>query len=309
MPLSPRLQWKIKRFRNKMDERLDHLRNFFKSVMNEQRMCPACRALVDRKEKACPFCGERFIRAASGGVGRLAGALLPQQAPYIAIILGANMLLFVLTLVASMRYRGGAIDVASLLGGIDNVTLVRFGAKYGVLIMEGEWWRFLTPIFLHGNLIHIIFNTWVLSDAGPAVESLYGSQKFLVLYVFSGALGFVFSFFWNPYSISIGASGALFGLIGAMIAYGYRNRRTVAESVRNMYVRWAVYVLLFGFMVRGVDNAAHIGGLVGGLAFGWLVSDMPSVTRESIVLWKILGTLSALLVLFGFVMVGLRQPV
>ena len=141
------------------------------------------------------------------------------------------------------------------------------------------------------------------------MEALYGSQKFLVLYVLTGAFGFLVSFLWNPHSVSIGASGAIFGLIGAMIAYGYRNRRTVAESVRNMYVRWAVYVLLFGFLVRGVDNAAHIGGLAGGLAFGWFVTDMPSITRESIVFWKILGALSALLVLFGFIMVGLRQPV
>ncbi|MBI4464081.1 MAG: rhomboid family intramembrane serine protease, partial [Acidobacteria bacterium] len=305
MPLPPRLKWKINRYSQKMDERLDRLRNFSKSVMNKQKMCPACRALVDRKEKACPFCGERFTRAAPGGVGRLASALLPQQAPYTAIILSVNLMLFLATLVASMRQTGG-MGAANLLGSIDSYTLVRFGAKYGPLIALGEWWRFLTPVFLHGNLLHFAFNTWVLFDLGPAVESLYGSQKFLVLYILAGVFGFVVSFFWNPLSVSIGASGALFGLIGAMIAYGYRNRRTVGDSVRNMYVRWAVYVLLFGLLVRGVDNAAHIGGLVSGLAFGWLVTDMPSITRESIYFWKVLGTLSALLVLFGFVMIGLR---
>jgi len=309
MPLSPRMKWKIHRYRKEADVRLDRARNFFKSVMNKQRMCPACRALVDRKEKACPLCGERFMRAAPVGLNRLLTSLLPQQTPYTSIFLSVNLLLYVFTLVASTLMRGGGFDASTLFGSIDAYTLVRFGAKYGPLIEAGEWWRFLTPIFLHGSLLHIAFNTWVLFDVGPGVEALYGSRKFLVLYVLTGAFGFLVSFLWNPHSVSIGASGAIFGLIGAMIAYGYRNRRTVADSTRNMYVRWAIYVLLFGFLVRGVDNAAHIGGLVSGLAFGWLVTDMPSVTQESISLWKVLATLSALLVLFGFFMVALRQPV
>ena len=307
MPLSPRIKWKINRYGKQVDERLERFRRFFRSAMNKQKMCPACRALVDRQEKVCPFCGEKISGVASGA-GRALDSLLPQQARSTMFLLSANLLLFGMTLVASQQQRGGGFDTRSLFGGIDAYTLVRFGAKYGFLIEAGELWRFITPIFLPGGLIHLAFNTWVLFDLGPAVESLYGSRKFVVLYILSGIASFVASFLLRPNSISIGASGAIFGLIGAMIAYGYRHRRSTGDTVKNMFVRWAMYGLLFGFVVPGVDNAAHIGGLAAGVAFGWIVSDMPSVTRESIVLWRILCTIAVLLVAFGFVMVGLRQP-
>ena len=307
MPLSPRLKWKINRYGQSVDERLEKVKSLFKSVMNKQKMCPACRALIDRKEKVCPFCGEKVSAAPHGGVGRLLDSLLPQQARNTTLLLTVNVFLFGLMMVASSRSHGGGFDVNTLLGSIDGRTLVRFGAKYSLLIAEGEWWRFLTPVFLHGSLLHLGMNAWVLFDLGPAVEALYGSQKFLVLYIVTGAAGVVLSFLWHPYAISIGASGAIFGLIGAMIAYGFRNRRSVSDAVRNMFVRWAFYGLLFGFLMPGLDNAAHIGGLVAGIAFGGIVSDMPSVTETSIYTWKILSALAVLAVLFGFILVGLRS--
>jgi rhomboid protease GluP len=308
MPLSPRLKWKITRYQQKMDDRLDRARSFFRTVWNPQRMCPACRALVDRKERVCPFCGETMSAVASAGLGRMISLVLPEQGRITILLLTANVLLYALTWVASMRELGGEMDGRSLLGSIDGYTLVRFGAKYGPLIALGEWWRFVTPIFLHGGLLHLGMNSWVLYDLGPAVEALYGRQKFLVLYVLTGIAGVVASFLWRPSSISIGASGAIFGLIGSMIAYGYRNRRTVGDPVRNMFVKWAIYALLFGFLVPGLDNAAHIGGLMAGMAFGWLVPQMPSVTSGSITFWKVFQGLLALLVLVSFAMVALHPP-
>lgn len=306
MVLSPRMRWKINRYKGEMEERLERARGFFQSVVHKQRMCPACRALIDRKERVCPLCGEPVSAVAPAGIGRLLDSVLPQQARYTTVLLSVNVFLFGLMLVATIRGSGGRFDANLLFGSIDIVTLVRFGAKYGSLIESGEWWRFVTPVFLHANLIHLGFNSWVLFDLGPAVEGLYGPQKFLVLYVLTGAAGFVLSFLWQPLAVSIGASGAIFGLIGVMIAYGYRNRRSAGEAVRNMFVRWAVYMLAFGLLIPGIDNAAHIGGLVSGIAFGALVSDMPSVTQSSIRAWKLLRALAFLLVLFGFIMVGLR---
>lgn len=306
MVLSPRMRWKINRYKGEMEERLERARGFFQSVVHKQRMCPACRALIDRKERVCPLCGEPVPAVAPAGLGRLLDSILPQQARYTTVVLSVNVFLFGLMLVAAIRGSGGGFDGNLLFGSIDIVTLVRFGAKYGSLIESGEWWRFVTPVFLHANLIHLGFNSWVLFDLGPAVEGLYGPQKFLVLYVLTGAAGFVLSFLWQPLAVSIGASGAIFGLIGVMIAYGYRNRRTAGEAVRNMFVRWAVYMLAFGLLIPGIDNAAHIGGLLAGIAFGALVSDMPSVTQSSIQAWKLLRALAFLVVLFGFLMVGLR---
>jgi rhomboid protease GluP len=240
------------------------------------------------------------------GVGRALDSILPQQARYTTILLSVNLFLFGMMLLATIQARGGELSGNLLFGSIDVVTLVRFGAKYGFLIAEGEWWRFVTPVFLHANLIHLGFNSWVLFDLGPAVEGLYGPYKFVVLYILTGAASFVFSFLWSPAVPSVGASGAIFGLIGVMIAYGYRNRRGAGEAVRNMFVRWAVYMLMFGLIIPGIDNAAHIGGLVAGIAFGAIVSDLPEVTQGGIQLWKLLRTAVFILVVFGFVMIGLR---
>jgi rhomboid protease GluP len=289
-----------------IEERMERARGFFQTVVSKQRMCPACRALIDRKDRVCPLCGERVSEVSQAGLGRALDSILPQQARYTTMLLSVNLFLFGLMLLATIRVRGGEFSGNLLFGGIDLDTLIRFGAKTRDEILGGEWWRFVTPVFLHGSLIHIGFNSWVLFDLGPAVEGLYGPQKFLVLYITTGAASFVASFLWNPNVPSVGASGAIFGLIGAMIAYGYRNRRGAGDAVRNMFVRWAVYMLMFGLIMPGIDNAAHIGGLVSGIAFGWLVSDLPELTQSGIQMWKLLRAVAVLVVLFGFIMVGLR---
>lgn len=306
MILSPRMKWKIKRYKMELEERMERARGFFQSVVIKQRMCPACRALIDRKERVCPLCGERVSEVSQAGLGRALDAILPQQARYTTMLLSVNLFLFGLMLLATIRARGGEFSGNLLFGSIDVLTLVRFGAKYGFLISDGEWWRFITPVFLHGSLIHIGFNSWVLFDLGPVVEGIYGPQKFLVLYVTTGAASFVSSFLWNPNVPSVGASGAIFGLIGLMIAYGYRNRQGAGEAIRSMFVKWAVYMLMFGLIMPGIDNAAHIGGLVSGIAFGYLVSDLPELTLTGIQMWKGLRAVAVLVVLYGFIMVGLR---
>ena len=284
---------------------MDRVRNLMLGVFSHQRMCPACRALVDRKDKSCPFCNERLTGRSGGPLDRLLSSFIPDQMRYTVFFLTINVFLFLLTLAASITRMGGDLN---LLGAIDSYTLVRFGAKYGLLIQAGEWWRLLTPMFLHGSLLHLGMNSWVLYDLGPTVESLYGRQRYLVLYVLSGIGGNVLSYWWSPHTISIGASGAICGLVGAMITYGYRNRSRLGESVRNMYVRWAIYILIFGFMFPFIDNAAHIGGLLAGMGFGYVVSDMPSLTSRSITFWKALQVVITLLVIAAFLMIGLRPP-
>ena len=144
----------------------------------------------------------------------------------------------------------------------------------------------------------------VLFDLGPTVEEMYGAARFLVLYFLAGIAGSLASLLWHPFAIMIGASGALFGLIGVMIAYGYRHRTALGEQMKTMYVRWAIYGLLFGFVIPGIDNAAHIGGLLGGLGFGSLVSDTPSFHRTSILAWRFASYAVLLLIAISFLLVG-----
>ena len=306
MILSPRMKWKINRYGRTLEERLEQTKSFFKSVTYKQKVCPACRALVDRKDVRCPFCGEVTATAPSGAVDRLLARVMPAQARYSTLFLIANLAIFGLVLAASARRRG-EFDLPMLLGSVDSSTMVHMGAKYGPLLSTGEWWRFVTAVFVHGSIIHLAFNSIVLFDLGPSVEQIYGSHRFVVLYVVTGAAGFALSYFWHPYAIGAGASGALLGLIGAMIAYSHRHRETLGETLKSMYARWAIYILIFSFLLPGVDHAAHIGGLVTGILLGLIVSDMPSLTVESICFWRALHAASLLLVIFGFAMVALRH--
>ena len=142
-------------------------------------------------------------------------------------------------------------------------TLFEFGAKYGPAIGAGQWWRLVTAGFLHGGILHILMNSWVLFDLGAQVEELYGGARMLVIYFVANVVGFYFSALWRPETPSVGASAALFGMVGAMLAlasgikaadgrYGSQRLRPLSRVPAALQPH------------AGVDMAAHIGGLVGG---------------------------------------------
>lgn len=299
MPLSPRLKWKLDRYRRSLGDKWEDLRSLVKSSMVKQKVCPACRALVGARESRCPFCNESLSAFHRVGVKRLLVGLLPGGLRYSTLLLAANFALFGIALLAATRSGVGPEALWRMPGS----TLVALGAR-DYHVIEGEWWRLATAVFLHGNLIHLLFNALVLFDVGPAVEEMYGAARFLVLYFLAGIAGSLASFFWHPYVIMVGASGALFGLIGVMIAYGYRHRTALAEQIKTMYVRWAIYGLVFGFVIPGIDNAAHIGGLLAGMVYGMLVSDTPAFTRRSILAWRIASYAVLLAIAISFLLVG-----
>lgn len=305
MQLPPRWQWKINRIRQKWSERVDHARTVAGTAQNPQRMCPECRALVDRGHDRCPLCGSPMHGVVRGVVGRSAELALPAHGRVTYLIALVNGLLFLITLLVTIQAMQGELGLGILLGGIDDEVLLRYGAKWGPLIVQGEWWRLVTPVFLHGGLLHIGMNTWVLLDLGPMVENLYGRAKYWVMYLLCGIGGAVGSFLWRPYSLSIGASGAIFGLIGVLIGRTYQYHRTHPSPERSMLVSWAVRMLILG-MLPGIDNAAHIGGLITGLALGYVISDLPAEQGENPALWRSLQTAGLLLVAASFLMVGLR---
>jgi rhomboid protease GluP len=175
-----------------------------------------------------------------------------------------------------------AVFVGMLLAGvsiIDNPSgqdLVNWGANYGPYTLGGQWWRLLTYMFEHGSLIHIALNMWCLWNLGTMAESLYGVWTYVVVYVLCGVTGGLGSVLWHPNAPSVGASGAIFGLAGALIASFYLGefslpRAAISGTLRSV-VAFVGYNLVFGAAVGGVDNAAHIGGLVGGLLLGALIA-------------------------------------
>ena len=230
-------------------------------------MCPHCRAFITVKDKICPYCNERVGPRAIDlrSPADFLGGLIPHARFNTIIILLANFGLYVVSTLYSMRTGGGGD-----FGSLDGRTLVDFGAKYGLAIAAGQWWRLVTAGFLHGGLLHILMNSWVLFDLAPQVEEIYGASRMWVIYFLSSVGGFYLSNLWNPYSPSIGASAALCGLIGAMIALGVRHRSPLGDAIRSTYIRWAIYILLFSFVVRSVDMAAHVGGGITGFVIAYL---------------------------------------
>lgn len=149
-------------------------------------------------------------------------------------------------------------------GGSTNPdVLIHYGAKFNPLIEAGEWWRLLTPMFLHIGFLHLLTNTLALYYLGITVERLYGSLRFLVIYVTAGFFGALASFLFTP-SLSAGASGAIFGLFGALLYFGTVYRHLFFRTMGMNVISLIIVNLLFGLLVPGIDNAGHIGGLVGG---------------------------------------------
>jgi rhomboid protease GluP len=181
------------------------------------------------------------------------------------ILFGANIAVFLAMALAS----GSALD-------FPGETMVRFGANFGPYTLSGEWWRLFTYMFLHGGIMHIAFNMWCLWDLGALSESLYGRWTFLAIYLLTGVAGGLASVGWNPGVLSVGASGAIFGLAGALIASFYLGEFSLPNiairgTLRSLVI-FAVFNLFFGGLFGGIDNACHIGGLVCGLIAGALIA-------------------------------------
>ena len=163
----------------------------------------------------------------------------------------------------------------NLLGGRPEEYL-RFGANFAPLTTGGEWWRLLTCTFLHFGIVHLAFNMWALWDTGRLTERLFGNCGFAALYLYAGIAGSNASLLWNQQVIGVGASGAVFGVFGALLAYMTVQRGSIpAEIINRLRVSTSVFVvysLFYGFMQSGIDNAAHLGGLLGGFAAGLILA-------------------------------------
>lgn len=150
-------------------------------------------------------------------------------------------------------------------GSMDEGTLITFGANLGFLTKNGENFRLLTCAFLHIGIVHLLFNMYALYVIGPQVESFFGKFKFTLIYLLSAISASTLSLIFNDNVISAGASGAIFGLLGALLYFGYYYRVYLGNVLKSQIVPIILINLVFGFVVSGVDNAAHIGGLIGGV--------------------------------------------
>src|SRR5947199_3250095 len=214
--------------------------------------------------------GPRFSHTFAGG-GRTSmipddhldflQAVWARRSTYTYIFFALNILVFLL-----MALAGGSTNEA---------TLMAFGVKSNAEIAKGQWWRFVTPIFIHIGLLHLFFNSYALWIVGPQVEKLYGSGRFVILYVLTGVAGVYGSYAYHPDTISAGASGAIFGLFGVLLAFGIRYRNSIPpffkRAVGTGVLPVIVINLIIGFTIPQIDNSAHLGGLIAGAVLAGIV--------------------------------------
>ncbi len=187
--------------------------------------------------------------------GKRAEEIFGIRKPYITYgIITINIVLYIIMLTLS---RSG-------LGEFDVQTLLKFGANYKPLVLAGEYWRLIASAFLHDGIIHLICNMYALYVIGPQLENFFGKTRFLIIYLFSAIAGNLLSLTFSS-AVSVGASGAIFGLFGSLLYFGYYYRVYLGNVLRTQLIPVIMINILFGLVTPGIDNAAHIGGLIGGI--------------------------------------------
>jgi rhomboid protease GluP len=225
-------------------------------------LCPNCRKLISVDEPRCPFCGTQ--RPGLWGFGPALQNLLGPNLDVVAVLFGACIVLYVLSLLLDL---GAATRSRGLFGFLSpsNIVLFRLGATGGTPFPH-RWWTLLTAIYLHGGLLHIVFNMWWLRSLGPEAQRIWGPVRFFILWSVTGAAGFLLSNLSGHFSI--GASGSILGLAGALIVFGRRQGTTFGAMVSRQLLVSVILIFAFGFFVGGIDNSAHLGGFLAGLALG-----------------------------------------
>ncbi len=230
-------------------------------------LCPSCGRLTNADAAECLVCGRRH--PGMWGFGGALGKVF-RRGSFTNVVTAACIALYVVSLVfdplAALRPRG-IFDIFAP----SNQALFALGAAGSIPWELGRWWTLLTAIYLHGSLLHILFNVMWIRQLGPAVQDIYGPARLVVIFTVAGVVGFAASnMLGHPFTI--GASGSIFGLLGALVAFGHKRGGTYGAMVLKQYGQWALILFVLGFLMPGVNNTAHAGGFVGGFAAGLALS-------------------------------------
>jgi len=263
--------------------------------------CPRCRKLVNPTSSQCPNCGlpyPRFFSTFPVLDNLLRGEI--RFTPHITTVcIGMYLTVMALDIASAL---GSGTPVTGLLMGPSSAALRSLGTSGVLSLSQGNWWTLITATYLHASILHILFNMLALRSLGPLVEYLFGSSRFFIIYTAAGLAGSLLSTVVGTFS-SVGASGAVFGLGGALFYYGWRRGGSFGQSIfRNMAFFLGINLVL-GFSSGGlIDNWGHLGGLVGGAVMALLLG-FQEQRRESF--WQhILVLLVMLFVVVCFVLMA-----
>ena len=270
------------------------------------RVCPNCGRLTPAEPPDCAYCGAVTAaalaeRQEAERERRFLHALFTRSNPFAMVIIGINAGVFLLEWLA-----GGMSGLSA-----DAQVIRAFGAKNNPLInQQHQYWRLVSAIFIHIGFLHFLLNNYALWIIGQEIERLYGSARFVTLYLLTGVAGTLASYAFNPDAESAGASGAIFGLFGVMATFAFRYRKELPErlgaDIRRRILPVIAINLIFGFSVRIVDNAAHVGGLLAGVALALVIPYKRPDERASAVFWRVLQV-GCLAVIFASFVAAFRN--
>ncbi|MFZ5517720.1 MAG: rhomboid family intramembrane serine protease [Candidatus Zhuqueibacterota bacterium] len=266
-------------------------------------VCPNCGKLISADAEECIHCGIK--NPGRPGLFTFAQKIFSRSLDFVDIItyfcVGLYVIALLIDLPGALSPRGGILNFLSP----SSKSLIILGMT-GKWFMElGRYWTLITAIYLHGGVLHILFNMLWIRQLGPMVEDIFGTSRFILIFTISGVAGFILStaFLSNP---TIGASGSIFGLLGALIYYGRARGGVFGQIVYPQLLNWAVVMFLFGFFFPAVNNLAHLGGFIGGYAAGHILSYQERSWENSN--HKRLATIAIGLTVLAFVIVIITIP-
>ena len=230
---------------------------------------------------------------------------MPATSPGSYAVLAVSCIIYAFSFLWTLRLGGSGMSGGGLfgfgLGVVNGDVLDRLGASGSLYLNLHEPWRFVAAVFLHASLLHIGFNMWFLMDVGPLIEEIYGSARFIFIYVFTGIAGYVLSSIFN--SAAIGGSGALLGLVGVLLAMSMGRNTSGAQMLRRQLIYLLIYIGVIS-LLPGISLLAHLGGFASGFVLGKIMKDRLPMTPSEHKIASILGWVSVLLVVVSFVMVA-----
>jgi len=231
-------------------------------------LCPGCRKLISRSEARCPYCGLR--NPGSWLKNNRLVAMLSRPEELVRTIIYVNIGMFVLSILINPGRTGFNPSPFGFLSP-SNRSLLLLGSSGTVPILQfNRWWSLVSANYLHGGLLHILFNMLALRQIGPLVVHEFGSYRMFAIYTLSGVMGYFLSFLAGV-PFTIGASAALCGLIGAVLYYGKSRGGTYGQAIYKQVGSWAIMIFAFGLLVPGINNWAHGGGMAAGAALAYLL--------------------------------------
>lgn len=239
--------------------------------MNKQKnsqLCPNCRKLISRSSEVCPFCG--LNRPASRWNNNIFTGGLTHSSQLVTTLITVNIVMFILSIVINPQLGSFNFNPLNFLSP-SNQSLLVLGSSGSIPLFHFErWWSLLSANYLHGGLMHIVFNMLAIRQLAPLTIQEFGTNRMIIIYTVGGILGFLLSALAGV-RFTIGASAALCSLIGALLYYGKSRGGVYGQTVFSQIGGWALGIGIFGFLIPGINNWGHGGGMLSGLLLGYLL--------------------------------------